>query len=156
MLDAHGMHLLAEIQLEKIQAAIAQRKTGRGGDRFDPDRVFRAADFGARFGGAGARMRGATHARRQEHGRHHHSGRPRHQGGRAGRTARAGAHRGYGAVFRGRYAFQLPPGARVQEPLRRGERARRVRHDREGPARGEQPVRAVSVAARRRRWRARA
>jgi hypothetical protein len=45
---------------------------------------------------------------------------------------RAGAHRRYRAVFRGRQPFQLPPGAGDQEPFRRGQRAGRVCHDREG------------------------
>ena len=66
-LDARSLHLLPEIQLEKIQAAMSpQRKAGRGGDRFDPDRVFRTAHLRARLGGAGARMRRATDAHRQE------------------------------------------------------------------------------------------
>ncbi len=44
----------------------------------------------------------------------------------------ARAHRRYGAVLRRRYAFELPPRARDQEPLRRGQRDRRVRDDGEG------------------------
>jgi len=32
-------------------------------------------------------------------------------------------------IFRGRYPFELPPDPRVQEPLRCGERAGRVRDD---------------------------
>ena len=51
-------------------------------------------------------------------------------------------------VLRGRHAFLVPAGARVQEPLRRGQRAGRVRHDRPWPARRGQSVRAVPVAAR--------
>src|SRR4030066_101731 len=90
----------------------------------------------------------ALRAQRQEPEHHDDSGRACHQGRRAGRAARAGAYRGYGAVFRGRHAFQFPPDPRVQEPLRRGERTRRVRDDREGAARGEQSFRAVPVAAR--------
>ncbi len=50
--------------------------------------------------------------------------------------------------FEGDTHSSVPPGARDQEPLRRGERAGRVRDDREGLARGEQPFRAVPVAAR--------
>ena len=44
-------------------------------------------------------------------------------------AARARAHRRHRAVFRRRYAFELSPGARDQEPLRRRQRARRVRDD---------------------------
>ncbi len=93
-----------------------------------------ALQLGAGFGRAGARMRGAADAGRQGKRHVHHPGRPRDQGRRAGRPARAGAHGRHGAVFRRRHAFELPPGARVQEPLRRGQRARRVRDDRKGPA----------------------
>ena len=65
--------------------------------------------------------------------------RPRHQGGRDRRAARARAHRRHGAVLRGRPAFELPAGAGDQEPLRRRERARRVRHDRARIARRANP-----------------
>jgi DNA repair protein RadA/Sms len=70
-----------------------------------------------------------------------------------------------GALLRGRPAFQLPPGARGQEPLRRGQRTGRVRHDRQGPARGPRIPRRCSCRSTRRtsqdpvcsrRWRARA
>ncbi len=102
------------------------------GDRLDPDALVRDAAVGARIGGAGARVRGAAHAPREarRHGALHH--RPCHQGGRHRRAARARAHRRHGALLRGRPAVELPPGACGEEPLRRGERARRLRHDRQG------------------------
>ena len=56
--------------------------------------------------------------------------RSRHQGGHARRPARARAHGGHGALFRRRHAFALPADPRLQEPLRRGERAGRVRDGR--------------------------
>ena len=84
-------------------------------------------------GRAGARMRGAADAHRQAARHRRAVRRPRHQGRRARRTARARAHRRHRAVFRGRHPLELPPGARDQEPLRRRERARRVRDDRERP-----------------------
>ena len=59
-----------------------------------------------------------------------HLRRPRDEGGRDRRPARARAHRRHRPLFRGRHAFELPPGARDQESLRRRERARRVRDDR--------------------------
>ena len=108
---------------------------GDRGDRLDPDALLRRAHLRARLGGAGARVRGAAHALRQGERHRDRARRPRHQGRRARRPARARAHGRHGALLRGRHALELPPGARVQEPLRRGERDRRVRDDREGPAR---------------------
>ena len=49
--------------------------------------------------------------------------------------------------FEGETAHELPPHPRLQEPLRRGERDRRLRHDREGPARGDQSLGALPLAA---------
>ena len=74
------------------------------------------------------------------------AGRPRHQGRRARRAARAGAHRRHGALLRGRHALELPPGARDQEPLRRRQRDRRLRDDRDGPEGRRQSERDLSLA----------
>ena len=49
--------------------------------------------------------------------------------------------------FEGDNSFDLPARPRHQEPLRRGQRTRRVRDDRSRPARRQQPVGAVPVAA---------
>ncbi len=76
-------------------------------------------------------------------------GRPRDQGGRHRRPARARTHGRRGAVFRGRVRQPLPRAARVQEPLRRGQRTGRVRDVRQGPARGAQSVGDLPVRAQR-------
>ncbi len=109
-------------------------------DRLHPDGLHRGAVLGAGVGVAGARMRGATHPRGQGQRHHPGAGRPRHQGRRARRAACAGAHGRYRAVFRGRHAVALPADSRHQEPLRRGERTGRVRHDRAWPQRRVQPL----------------
>ena len=125
------------------------RAAGGRGDRFDPDRLQRGADVGARLGRAGARMRRAADADGQGDRHHDHPGRPRHQGRRARRAARDGAHRRHRALFRGRHALELSPRPRDQEPLRRGQRDRRLRDDREGPEGRQQPERDLPVDARR-------
>ena len=106
---------------KRSSPSLQQAEAGRRGDRLDPDALVGRAAVGARFGGAGARMRGATDALRQAERHLRDPRRPRDQGRRAGRAARARAHRRYRAVFRGRHAFELPPGARRQEPLRCGQ-----------------------------------
>ena len=108
--------------------------------RFDPDGVHRGADLGAGKRRAGPRMRGAADEARQAARHRRRVRRPRDEGRRDRRPARAGAHRRYGALLRGRSAFELPAGARDQEPLRRRQRARRVRDDRAG-ARRAWPIR---------------
>ena len=125
------------------------RAAGGRGDRFDPDRLQRGADLGAGLGRAGARVRGAADALRQGERHDDHPGRPRHQGRRARRAARARAHRRHRALLRGRHALELSPRARDQEPLRRGQRDRRLRDDREGPEGRQQPERDLPVDARR-------
>ena len=125
-------------------------EAGCRGDRLDPDAVFGRPAVGAGIGGAGARMRRAADPRRQERRDHHGVHRARDQGRHAGRSARARAHGGHGAVLRRRHALALPADPRLQEPLRRGERAGRVRHGGEGAERRRQSVRAVPVPARRR------
>ena len=46
----------------------------------------------------------------------------------------------HGALFRGRVRWPSAPAAGGEEPLRRGQRAGRVRHDRQGPQGGHQPL----------------
>ena len=96
----------------------------------------------------GARSRGAAGALREGNRHQRVPGRPRDQGRRHRRPARARAHGRCGAVFRGRGGQPLPHPARVQEPLRRGQRTRRVRDGRQGPARGAQSVGDFPVRAR--------
>ena len=123
----------------------ARRAAGRGaarGDRRAPSRATQpevvvidsiqtvyteALHVGAGQRCAGPRVRGAADAARQAARHRRHPRRPRDQGRRDRRPPRARAHRRHRAVFRGRPAFELPPGARDQEPLRRGQRARRFR-----------------------------
>mmetsp|Transcript_6031 Transcript_6031/g.24071 ORF Transcript_6031/g.24071 Transcript_6031/m.24071 type:complete len:461 (+) Transcript_6031:3029-4411(+) len=113
--------------------------------RLHPDPLLRAAQLRARLGGAGARMCGPADPHRQGQRLRDGAGGPCDQGRGTRRPARAGAHRRHGAVLRGRHAQQLPPGARHQEPLRRGQRDRRVRDDREGPEGRGQPERHLPV-----------
>ena len=98
------VHLMAEIQLEKIPATLERAAARRRGDGFDPDAVFRGADFRARLGGAGARMRGATRAPspRQPACTDHLVGHVTKEGAHR-RAARAGAHRRHRALFRRRH-----------------------------------------------------
>jgi energy-coupling factor transporter ATP-binding protein EcfA2 len=147
-LDGSQVKVLAEIGLEKILATLAGGATRCGRDRFDPDRVFRPAHLSAGFGGPGARMCRASHARGQGQRRVHRAGRPCHQGRRPGRPARARAHGRHGAVFRGRHAQQLPAGACHQEPVWRGQRDRRVRDDRTRAQGREQSERDLPEPAR--------
>ncbi len=132
----------------RSRRAIDARAARRRGDRLDPDPVFRRADVGARLGRAGARVRGAADAHREAARHDDHPRRPRDEGGHARRAARARAHRRHGAVLRGRHALELPARARDQEPLRRGQRARRVRDDRARAEGRVESVGAVPVAAR--------
>ncbi|KAF1854560.1 hypothetical protein Lal_00010360, partial [Lupinus albus] len=113
--------------------------------RLHPDALLRAAVLRARLGRAGARVRGAAHPHGQGARLRDGAGGPCHQGRRTGRPARAGAHRRHGAVLRGRHAQQLPAGEGHQEPLRRGQRDRRLRDDREGPEGRGQPERHLPV-----------
>ncbi len=99
-----------------------------------------AADRRARLGQPGARKRRAAGALRQGNRHRGVPGRPRHQGRRHRRPARARAHGRRGAVFRRRERQPLPRAARVQEPLRRGQRTGRVRDGRQGPEGSAQPV----------------
>ena len=105
----------------------------------------RVAQRRARLGQPGARMRRAPGALRQGNRHRGVPGRPRHQGRRHRRPARARAHGRCGAVFRRRERQPLPHPARVQEPLRRGQRTGRVRDGRQRPERSAQPVRDLPV-----------
>ncbi len=74
--------------------------------------------------------------------------RPRDQGWLACRAARARAHGRHGVVLRRRFSFVFSPDSRVQESLRRGQRARRFCDDRARAQRRGESVGAVSVKAR--------
>ena len=90
---------------------------------------------GARQHRPGARGGDAAAVRRQGAEHPDVPRRPRHQGRQPRRPEGARAHRRHGAVFRGREAPRASRRARGEEPLRRGQRARRVRDDRHRPAR---------------------
>ena len=138
--------VLAEIQLEKILAT-HRRPSGRRSCVIDSiqtvysDQLTSAPGSVAQVRECAAQLTRAAKAERHRD----RAGRPRHQGRRARRPARAGAHGRHGAVLRRRHAFELSPGARHQEPLRRGQRDRRVRDDREGPEGRGQPERDLPV-----------
>ena len=130
--------------LGALEAARPQHR----GDRFDPDAVVGGAAVGAGLGGAGARVRGAAHALRQarRHARCSSSAMSPRKARSPGRACSSTSSTPCSTSRAIR--IRLPPGARGEEPLRRGERARRVRHDRERAARGQQSVGAVPVPAR--------
>ena len=81
--------------------------------------------------------------------------RPRHEGRQPRRPQGARARRRHGALLRRRAAPLAPRRARGEEPVRRRQRARRVRDDGRRPAAGAEPVEAVSgrAAVERRRGR---
>jgi DNA repair protein RadA/Sms len=118
-LDRSQVQVLAEIQLEKIQATIAAQQPAIA--VIDSIQTVYSDQLTSRPGSVAQVRECAAHLTRaaKAGGTTIVLVGPRHQGGRAGRPARAGAHGRHGAVFRGRHAFQLPPGARHQEPLRR-------------------------------------
>ena len=74
--------------------------------------------------------------------------RPRHQGRQPRRPQGARARRRHGAVLRGRAPPLASRRARGEEPLRRGQRARRVRDDRRRPAAGAESRRQLFLAER--------
>ena len=84
---------------------------------------------------AGARIGGAARAVREGHRHRGVPHRPRDQGGRDRGTAHPRAHGRHRAVLRERPRQPLPRRARRQEPLRRGQRNRRVRDGGTGTAR---------------------
>ncbi len=150
--DARDLQLQAEIQLEKILGTLAEHKPEVAVidsiQTVYSDALSSAPGSVAQVRECAAQL--TRVAKQIRH--HHHHGRPRDEGGRAGRTARAGAHRRHRAVFRGRHAFELPPGARLQEPLRRRQRTRRVRDDREGLERACRIRRRCSCRSTTPRW----
>jgi len=117
-------------------------ETNRGrGDRFDQT-LYSGALQSAPGRCAGARMRRATDAACQGQRDDGDFRRPRDkEGALAG--PRVLEHMVDTVLYFEAIPFELPPGPRLQEPLWRGERARRVRHDRQGIERREQPFRAV-------------
>ena len=110
----------------------ARQRAARGtaGGGFHPDGAVRQRRHPRRRRLAAARVHRRAGALRQVHRLHRGDRRPRHQGGRDRRPAPARAPGRHGAVLRERGGQPLPHRARHQEPLRGGERARLLRHDR--------------------------
>jgi DNA repair protein RadA/Sms len=144
--NASKVRLLPEIELEKIQSTLASQKP-RVAIIDSIQTLYSSALRPPGFRRASARVRGAAHAARETKRHRDHLHRPRHEGRRARRPARPRAHGRYRPLLRGRHAHELPPHPRLQEPLRRRERDRRLRDDREGAAGGDEPIRTLPRAA---------
>ena len=112
---------------------------GAAGGGFHPDGAVRQRRHPRRRRLAAARVHRGTGALRQVHRLHRGDRRPRDQGGHDRRAAAARAPGGHGAVFPERGGQPLPHRARHQEPLRGGERARLLRHDRDRTEGSEEP-----------------
>jgi uncharacterized protein YoaH (UPF0181 family) len=146
-LDTRKLKLLAEINLEKILATLQHEKPQVA--VIDSIQTLWSEQLSSAPGSVAQVRECAAQLTRlaKQTGGDGHPRRPRDEGGRAGRAARARTHRRYRALFRGRHAFELPPDPRGEEPLRRGQRDRRLRHDRQGAEGRQQPVGDVPVAA---------
>ena len=114
--------------------------------RFHPDDVLAEDAVGA--GQRRADTRGGDEPAVHRQGPEHPDvpRRARHQGRCACGTEGARAHRGHRAVLRGRATPGTPDRPRRQEPVRRDQRARRVRDDRGRAPRRAEPFRALSRA----------
>ena len=141
------LYLLAETCVERLLEEVDRAEARAADRRLDPDRVLAEAAVGAgqRRAGAAGGDRSAVHREGPEPA--DDSRRPRHEGRQPRRTEGARARRRHRAVFRGRAASLASRRARREEPLRRGERARRVRDDRRRAAAGAESVAAVSRRA---------
>ena len=136
------LYLLAETCLERILEEDRPAAAGASHRRFDPDRVLAEVPVGAGQRRAGARVGDAAAVRGQGAEHPDDSRRSRHEGRQPRRTEGARARRRHGALFRGREASRASRRARGEEPVRRRQRARRLRDDRRRPQ-----GRAESVAA---------
>ena len=144
-----GGHPAARRDLRGARARPGRARAAAGdGGGLDPDPLYRSAAIGPRLGQPGARDRGAIGALRQAGGYGGLPGRSCDQGWGPGRSAGAGAHGRYRAVLRGGVRGALPAGAGDQEPLRGGQRVGRLRHGRPRPARGQEPLGDLPLAAR--------
>ena len=123
------------------------RQAGADDRRLDPDGVLAEVPIGARQHRPGARSRDAVPVHGQGPQHPDVPRRPHHQGRQPRRSEGARARRRHGAVFRRRAPSLASRRPRGEEPVRRRERARRVRDDRHGPAAGAQSVGAVSRRA---------
>ncbi len=148
-LDSAGTRLVAETQVEAIvEAAKSLKARALIVDSIQTmysDRVDAAP--GRRL--AAARMYGRARAVREEQRHGRPAGGARDQGGADRRSARARAHGRHGALLRERHGQPLSGAALGQEPLRRGQRDRRVRDARAGLARSGQSFGDFPLAPRR-------
>ena len=130
-------------------------QAGAGHRRFGPDRVLAEVPVGAGQHRPGARSGDAAAVRGEGPERSDVSRRPRHEGRQPRRPEGARARRRHGAVLRRRTPPLAPRRARGQEPVRRRQRARRLRDDGGRPAAGAESRRRCSWPSGRRTRRAR-
>ena len=124
------LYLLAETCLERDPRRGRAPQAGAARRRLDPDGVLAEVPVGAGQRRPGARGGDAVPVRGQGPERADVPRRPRHQGRQPRRAEGARARRRHGALLRGRAAPLAPRRARGEEPVRRGQRARRLRDDR--------------------------
>ena len=130
-------------------------QAGAGHRRLGADGVLAEVPVGARQHRPGARGGDAAAVHGKGPERADVPRRPRHEGRQPRRPEGARARRRHRAVLRRRAAPLASRRARGEEPLRRGQRARRVRDDVGRPAAGAEPVEDVSRRAAGRTRRAR-
>ena len=137
------LYLLAETCIERILEEIARLKPALVVVDSVQTVFSLQVPVGARQHRPGARGGDAVPVRREGAQHADVPRRPRHQGRQPRRPEGARARRRHGALFRRRAAPLAPRRARGEEPVRRGQRARRLRDDRQRPAAGAEPVGAV-------------
>ena len=122
-------------QLRKHNPGGQEKQTGYRDNRLDTDHNLQRDNLlgGKRRAGQGMHKR--IHAPRKIRGDPDFHSQPRQQGRRHSRAENNGAHRGHGAVLRGREAAFLPHSQGDKEPLRLHQRNRRVQHGRRTPRR---------------------
>ncbi len=148
-----ALALVAETAVERILEFGTEAGARGHRHRFDPDHVGRGPRRGARRRDAAARIHGEPRPPCQEHGHFRAPDRARDARGRDRGPARARAHGRHGALLRERFGQPLPRDPRGQEPLRRGQRDRRVRDGGARPAGGPQSIRDLPVPRQRSRAR---
>ena len=141
------LYLLAETCLERDPRGDRAPQAGARDRRLHADDLLAQVPVGPRQHRPGARGGHATAVHGERAERADVSRRPHHQGRQPRRSQGARARRRHGAVFRGRAPSLPPRRPRGQEPVRRRERARRVRDDVGRPAAGAESVADVSCRA---------
>ena len=128
--DAANLHLLAETDAVP-RAPRRRRSSSRPSWPSTPSRpsTCPSSPRAPGHGHADPRGDGPAHGLRQDHRDAGLPGRPRHQGRRHRRAARPRAHGRHRPLLRGGRRPPLPRAARPQEPLRLGQRDRRLRDE---------------------------